>query len=200
MSNGQIKIDPVRQEIINAAKELIAQYGYRKTTMDDIAKKVGKSKSALYYYYKTKEEIFEVGYECDVRCQLDNIKLAIDSATTAQGKIHALINSMLESIIGHAKQYPLLKTDIIENPMLFIELSKKKDSTLEKILKDVLIFGIASGEINYMTSDEMDVWAKAINYSLHTIGAKIFWGECFDPTTENIEFLSKVIIHGIVKK
>lgn len=200
MSNGQIKLDPTREEIINAAKSLIAQYGYKKTTMDDIAKKVGKSKSALYYYYKTKEEIFEVGYECDSQCQIEAICLAIDAESTAEGKIKALIKSMLDAIVAHAKTYPLLKNDILENPMLFIELARKKDHSIEKILKDVLIFGIASGEISYMTSDEMDVWAKAINFSLHTIGAKIFFGDAFEASEKNIEFLSRSIVHGIVKK
>ena len=58
MSNSQETKDPIREEILNGARELLERYGFKKTTMEDIARQIGKSKSALYYYYKTKEEIF----------------------------------------------------------------------------------------------------------------------------------------------
>jgi len=44
--------------IIEAAKQCFSTYGYEKTTLDDIGKKLGLNKSSLYYYFKNKEEIF----------------------------------------------------------------------------------------------------------------------------------------------
>ena len=53
------KEEIIVQEVLNGAKQLMQQYGLKKTTMEDIAKSVGKSKSTLYYYFKDKEEIFD---------------------------------------------------------------------------------------------------------------------------------------------
>ena len=55
-------IDPNRiqknqQKIIAIAKKIFAQKGMEVTTMNDIAKEAGMSKSTLYVYYKNKEAI-----------------------------------------------------------------------------------------------------------------------------------------------
>jgi AcrR family transcriptional regulator len=47
-----------RQQILKAASECLARYGYEKTTMDDIAGRIGLNKTSLYYYYRNKESIF----------------------------------------------------------------------------------------------------------------------------------------------
>lgn len=47
-----------RQEmILEAAFEAFATFGYRKTSMDDIARRVGMSRPALYLHFKNKEDI-----------------------------------------------------------------------------------------------------------------------------------------------
>ena len=58
-----MKSDEKRKKIIQAAGDCFARFGYEKTTMDDIGKKVGLNKASLYYYYKDKESIYtEVVY------------------------------------------------------------------------------------------------------------------------------------------
>jgi AcrR family transcriptional regulator len=53
-----------KKEILKAASDCFARYGYEKTTLDDIGKMVGLNKASLYYYYKNKEAIFsEVVFE-----------------------------------------------------------------------------------------------------------------------------------------
>jgi AcrR family transcriptional regulator len=44
--------------ILEAAFEAFASYGFRRTSMDDIARKAGMSRSALYLHYRNKEDIF----------------------------------------------------------------------------------------------------------------------------------------------
>lgn len=45
--------------ILDAAADLIAHYGYDKTTVDDIARTAGVSKGAIYLHFKSKEQLFE---------------------------------------------------------------------------------------------------------------------------------------------
>src|SRR3954466_792495 len=44
--------------LLGAAAETFAARGYEAATMDEIAERVGLSKGALYYRYKTKEDLF----------------------------------------------------------------------------------------------------------------------------------------------
>lgn len=44
--------------ILDAALEVLSKKGYYETRLEDIAEKAGFSKSALYRYYKDKDEIF----------------------------------------------------------------------------------------------------------------------------------------------
>ena len=50
--------DPRQQAILQAAWSAFATYGFRKTSMDDIARGAGMSRPALYLHYRNKEDIF----------------------------------------------------------------------------------------------------------------------------------------------
>lgn len=45
--------------ILDAAAELIAHYGYDKTSVEDIAKAAGISKGAIYLHFESKESLFD---------------------------------------------------------------------------------------------------------------------------------------------
>jgi TetR/AcrR family transcriptional regulator, cholesterol catabolism regulator len=47
----------VQDEIIASAVELFAERGFRAVTIDDIAKNLGYTKSVVYYYFESKNEI-----------------------------------------------------------------------------------------------------------------------------------------------
>ena len=49
--------EDVRDAILDATNRLLARYGYRKMTMDDLAREVGIGKGTLYLYFSSKEEI-----------------------------------------------------------------------------------------------------------------------------------------------
>lgn len=50
--------DPRQQVILAAAWKAFAAYGFRKTSMDDIARGADMSRPALYLHYRNKEDIF----------------------------------------------------------------------------------------------------------------------------------------------
>jgi AcrR family transcriptional regulator len=51
--------EEAKTRIVAAANQVFAEKGYRQATMDDVAKKLGVSKGALYLYFASKEELFE---------------------------------------------------------------------------------------------------------------------------------------------
>lgn len=59
MTNDALK----RQHILDAALAVFCRYGYRKTSMLDIAQAAGMSRAALYLHFRNKEDVFRAGSE-----------------------------------------------------------------------------------------------------------------------------------------
>lgn len=76
-----------KQEILQAARECFARFGYDKTTLDDIGKMIGRNKASLYYYYKNKETIFAEVIAADVEEYLQGVYANIQAITGCRAKI-----------------------------------------------------------------------------------------------------------------
>jgi len=49
--------EDIRDLILDAADRLLARYGYRKMTIDDVAREVGIGKGTIYLHFKSKEDV-----------------------------------------------------------------------------------------------------------------------------------------------
>ena len=49
--------EDIRDLILDAADRLLARYGYRKMTIDDLAREVGVGKGTIYLHFSSKEEV-----------------------------------------------------------------------------------------------------------------------------------------------
>ena len=64
MNDADVHIDrkdggPVRRiQVMDAALRTFARYGYRKTSMDDIARAAGISRPGLYFHFPSKQDLF----------------------------------------------------------------------------------------------------------------------------------------------
>ena len=47
--------EEVRIYIVGVARKIFTRYGFRKTTMEEIAKASQMGKSSIYYYFKSKK-------------------------------------------------------------------------------------------------------------------------------------------------
>jgi AcrR family transcriptional regulator len=57
MRDAVVSSAATREAILDATDRLIARYGYRKMTIDDLAKEVGIGKGSVYLHFPSKEEI-----------------------------------------------------------------------------------------------------------------------------------------------
>src|SRR5712692_4429257 len=57
MARMATKTNLVPQTILEAASKLFLQHGFGGTTMQDISNELGVTRTAVYYYFKNKEEI-----------------------------------------------------------------------------------------------------------------------------------------------
>ena len=94
-------LDEKRERILLVAEELFARNGYANTTMDQIVRQLGVTKPFVYYYFKSKQEIFEVlSWKPTVEC-FTTMDFQEDDVRPA----HEKIMDGLERLIRSTLQY-----------------------------------------------------------------------------------------------
>ncbi|MBI3783346.1 MAG: TetR/AcrR family transcriptional regulator [Deltaproteobacteria bacterium] len=101
-----------RGRILDAALERFAHYGYRRTSMEDIAEVAGISRAALYLHFKNKEEIFRaLGralHERAIRDAAAAARQAGSVATRLQRALEAKLGAFFQIVHGNAHARELL--------------------------------------------------------------------------------------------
>ncbi len=94
-----------QDKIINAACEVFARHGYKKASMKDIAGTAGMSKSVLFKYFSTKQNLYRMVF----RLASDRIEAA-DAAARAGGEgtsdMFSLMRRSAKIRLSLFKEYP----------------------------------------------------------------------------------------------
>jgi len=92
-----------RQSIIDTATQLFIQKGITETTMDDIAKAADYSKSTIYVYFKSKDEIFNHIVYNNILMLKSSLEEAIKSSENVEDCFYSFCNAHVD----FQEQYPL---------------------------------------------------------------------------------------------
>jgi AcrR family transcriptional regulator len=90
-----MKATEKRKKILDAAKSCFTQFGYEKTTLDDIGGKLGLNKSSLYYYFKNKEEIFTAVVVKEAEKIVDDLQTEFSDRDEPEEKIQVYMKKRL---------------------------------------------------------------------------------------------------------
>ena len=85
--------DERRAQIMEAALACFTRKGYNNTTMDDIAAESGLSKGSLYWYFKSKDDLFAAAIMSLPMDVGEEAVAALEQCTTASDKLRALAKS-----------------------------------------------------------------------------------------------------------
>lgn len=91
-----MKATEKRQRILDAAKTCFTQFGFEKTTLEDIGKKLGLNKSSLYYYFKNKEEIFTAVIVRQAESIVEDLQKEFSSRDQPEEKIQVYMKKRLQ--------------------------------------------------------------------------------------------------------
>jgi AcrR family transcriptional regulator len=110
-----------RQEILDTALELFADQGYDKTSLREIAERVGVTKAALYYHFRSKEDILVALVE-PVASMQESVVAALRS-----GELHdpAVWPATLESVLDALFENRRLFTLFERNDNALLELAQE---------------------------------------------------------------------------
>lgn len=86
-----------RRQIFDAAAELFAHSGYHGVTVDAIAQRAGISKGNLYWYFRSKQEIFQLLIDHIVERIFTPVAEVMESDAPPREKLRALAKSCLDA-------------------------------------------------------------------------------------------------------
>ncbi len=135
-----IALKDTRLAVIKAAQDIFAKFGYKKTTVDDIARAAHKVKSTIYQYFESKEEIFQTIVEKESQILKEEIKKAIEAQDNPKKKLLTYVITRMRVLKDLSNFYNALRDEYLEH-FVFIEKIRKKYlkdeiNTIKKILKN----------------------------------------------------------------
>jgi len=139
-----------RKQIIEAAGRVFAKVGFEKATMNDIAREAGYGKASLYFYFKSKDEIFDALISSEMKKRTQAISRILSGKEDPVTKLDRFIDDTFEHIqsrsdfirIFHSEQqrvYALADEK-------FRSMFETARQTMIKQLVTVISAGIESGQ------------------------------------------------------
>ncbi|MCF7793425.1 MAG: TetR/AcrR family transcriptional regulator [Candidatus Cloacimonetes bacterium] len=185
-----------REEILEAAQHAFLKYGIEKITLDDIAHECGIQKTALYYYFKNKEELLAEMILLKINEIQDRIKKAVDAAGSVKEKLRTYMSTKI-NIMRENMQFLQLfdKEGLPMRAQKFLEENKQKLMQTDFCLvKDIIKQGIKNQKVSYELKDSLVLMILGVTYG--TFVGRYLEDANWD-VDEMIETSIEVIFKGI---
>lgn len=116
----------MENRILEAAKQVFVRKGYEATKMGDVAAEAGIGRTALHYYYRTKEMLFDAIFDQLIGALLPNLGAIIDENTSFLEKLPKIIDQYVKTL----QRNPLFPIFVIN------ELERAPEHIYHSILKN----------------------------------------------------------------
>ncbi|HEY9007762.1 TetR/AcrR family transcriptional regulator [Ohtaekwangia sp.] len=193
------KDEAIRAEVLKAARTLFQRFGFLKTTMEDIAKAAGKGKSTLYYYYASKDEIFDAVMKEDIEEVLELTDDAIEKAPTAEEKLKTFTVNRVKLLMQKATLYSVVFGEISDNPNLIKKIKKNFEAREQEVLKNILLLGIETKEFKPIDDRDIDDLAYVMLYAFRGIEMGLIEDNRIKKIGDRLEIILGLLANGFKK-
>lgn len=183
-----------RRRIILTASRIFSHYGFRKTTMDEISRALKKGKSSIYYYFGSKEEIFEavVLYEANqLRKQLTT---AIKEVESPQEKLRNYIYVRMKAFAKLSNYYNAVFDKNLDHYEFIEKIRSRYDREELAMLRLLVYVGNTRGVFRV---DDSEYTAMAIQTMLKGMEVPLFWRKREMDINDRLEAILNLIFNGI---
>lgn len=196
-----------KKKILSAAVDCFSKTGYDKTTLDEIGSRVNLNKASLYYYYKSKEDLFSDVILFEAGIFQERTRIALHDILKLEDKVIYFLTERagFYNKLSDMHFYPLLPTFKID-PVMNIDCNSMQ--LQEKLLLcEVLESGMKKGEIPLVDAGRLaevllrvsSVVSKEKNEKMTTGGdaAADFKRVRAEICLEDIRLISRLILRGV---
>lgn len=147
-----------KEKILKAAMELFAEKGYHGTILDEVAKKAGITKAALYYYFRSKEQIISTIMNMGVARMNKVIGLGT-STLSPKEKLHKFIRYHVEFSADSTELSKITFEQLHALPKRTRDAFRRRQKKVDRTLQNILQEGIDDGSF---TLDDVKIASYAI--------------------------------------
>jgi AcrR family transcriptional regulator len=186
-----------RRKIIVTAGQIFSRYGFRKTTMDEIAKALKMGKSSIYYYFQSKEEIFEAVVLYEANILRNELTKAIKSVDSPLGKMQSYVFVRMKAFEKLSNYYNAIFDKNLDHFEFIEHIRAKYDLEELAILRLILYDGVRKG---VFVVENSEYAAMAIQTTMKGLEVPLFWQKREVEIDHKLKAILDVLFYGIVKK
>src|SRR5271167_2163817 len=137
-----------RTAILDASLRVFGQYGYRRTSMDDIAREAGIGKGTIYLSFAGKEEVFQALSQRLAQRMLAGAQAARRRPGTTADKLAAMNAAWFGTYAETISRSPHAAELRDAKHRLSADLVSDTASQYKRLVRDVLTEAVAAGELD----------------------------------------------------
>lgn len=133
--------DERKQAIVETAAALFASHGFNGASVADIAQRGKISKSLVYHYYQSKEDILYDVMISHVRALEDAAREVMEELHTSERKLRELTHRFMALYVGAADRHKVLLNDLDHLPKArraeIVAVQRRLIETVQKLLVEI---------------------------------------------------------------
>lgn len=184
----------MKEKILDIAFKHFVQYGFTKTTLTGIAYVLGKKKTALYYYFKNKEDLFAA----IVRVEAENLLAELEAIFKTDDDEIAILKKYITARVRAmhlvSVRYKVLKDE------LFVLLPEIERVRLPYHQKEVLLVEnllIKGNDKEIFKTGKTEHIAKVLVNTLKGLEIPMYIRNEVSYDPKEIESLISILIYGV---
>ena len=127
-----------RQTILDKAAALIARKGFDVATMMDVAKACGASKSHLYHYFSSKEDLlFAIVHE-HITAQATELNRIVAQPLPAEERFAQFVDTFMQGAARSRNEHLILMNDIKFLPKAQLDQIRRLEANLTEMMEGLL--------------------------------------------------------------
>lgn len=192
-----INKEDFRQKVIISAGQIFSRYGFKKTTMDEIAKALKMGKSSIYYYFQSKEEIFEAVLLYEANLLRNELTTTIKSVESPVDKMRNYVFVRMKAFEKLSNYYNAIFDKNLDHFDFVENIRSKYDREELAILRLILYHGARKKVFNVVNSEYT---ALAVQTTLKGLEVPLFWKKKEDKIELRLNAVLDVLFNGILVK
>jgi AcrR family transcriptional regulator len=190
--------EEVRTHIVGIARRIFTRYGFRKTTMEEIASASQMGKSSIYYYFKSKEDIFSAVVEFEAIMLKERLNRIISKDNSPTERLKAYILFRLHHVRTLENFYAALNEEALSHMSFILEIRRNFEVEEQELVSKILEDGMEQGVFQMSSSK---IGAIAISTMMKGLEVPLLLDEAHKTDREELlEDLIRVLLYGILKR
>lgn len=186
-----------RKKVIVTAGQIFSRYGFKKTTMDEIARALKMGKSSIYYYFECKEKIFEAVIRYEANVLRNELTTAIKKVDSPVDKMRNYVFVRMRSFEKLSNYYNAIFDKNLDHFDFIEKIREKYDREELAILRLLLYLGKRR---NVFKVDNSEYTALAIQTTLKGLEVPLFWKKKEVNIESRLNAILDVLFNGILVK